>query len=29
VWALHVWVGRQNPSGIFSDWNPKVTCDNA
>jgi hypothetical protein len=29
VWALHVWVGRENPSGIFSDWNPKVTCDNA
>ena len=29
VWALHVWVGRENPTGIFSDWNPKVTCDNA
>lgn len=29
VWALHVWVGRENPTGIFSDWNPNVTCDNA
>jgi hypothetical protein len=29
VWALHVWVGRNNPTGIFSDWNPKVSCDNA
>jgi hypothetical protein len=29
VWALHVWVGRENPRGIFSDWNPKVSCDNA
>jgi hypothetical protein len=31
VWALHVWVWRQNPSGVFADWNPKVSCarDNA
>jgi hypothetical protein len=29
VWALHVWVGRENPSGVFADWNPKVSCDNA
>ncbi|MGQ0648236.1 MAG: hypothetical protein ACT4P7_11765 [Gemmatimonadaceae bacterium] len=26
VWALHVWVGRDNPSGIFADWNPTVKC---
>jgi hypothetical protein len=26
VWALHVWVGRTNPSGIFADWNPTVSC---
>lgn len=26
VWALHVWLYRENPSGIFSDWNPRVTC---
>lgn len=29
VWGLHIWVGRHNPSGIFSPWNPKVNCDNA
>jgi hypothetical protein len=27
IWARHVWVWRHNPSGIFADWNPKVTCD--
>jgi hypothetical protein len=27
VWALHVWVWKNNPSGIFADWNPDVTCD--
>ncbi len=27
LWALHVWVGRHNPSGIFADWNPKVSCE--
>ena len=26
VWALHVWVWKNNPSGIFADWNPDVTC---
>jgi hypothetical protein len=26
VWALHVWVWRDNPGGVFSDWNPKVAC---
>lgn len=26
IWALHVWVGTHNPSGIFADWNPTVTC---
>ena len=29
VWALHVWVWKNNPSGIFADWNPDVTCDYA
>jgi hypothetical protein len=29
VWALHVWNWRQNPSGMFEDWNPKVSCENA
>ncbi|MGQ0714886.1 MAG: hypothetical protein ACT4PJ_14355 [Gemmatimonadaceae bacterium] len=26
VWALHVWVWRANPKGVFADWNPKVSC---
>jgi hypothetical protein len=26
VWALHVWVWRKNPSGVFADWNPEVSC---
>ena len=29
VWALHAWVGENNPSGMFSDWNPHVTCAHA
>lgn len=28
-WALHVWVWRHNPLGMFEDWNPNVTCDYA
>jgi len=26
VWGLHIYVGRENPSGIFAPWNPKVSC---
>ncbi len=26
VWALHVWTWRHNPSGLFADWNPQVSC---
>jgi hypothetical protein len=26
LWALHVWVWQHNPSGLFADWNPRVTC---
>ena len=26
IWALHVWAWRQNPSGLFADWNPHVSC---
>ncbi len=29
LWALHVWVWKRNPSGIYADWNPNVSCDNA
>jgi hypothetical protein len=27
LWALHVWIGRENPDGLFADWNPKVSCE--
>lgn len=26
IWALHVWAWRDNPSGLFADWNPRVSC---
>ncbi|MBP0905042.1 hypothetical protein ACFSKN_09780 [Mariniflexile gromovii] len=26
IWALHVWTERENPKGIFYDWNPDVSC---
>jgi hypothetical protein len=26
LWVLHVWLYKENPSGMFSDWNPTVTC---
>lgn len=29
LWGLHAWVWKDNPSGIFASWNPRVTCDNA
>jgi hypothetical protein len=29
IWALHVWIWRNNPAGMFADWNPNVTCDYA
>ena len=25
-YEIHVWLWRNNPSGMFSDWNPKVSC---
>lgn len=27
-YALHVWVWRNNPSGMFADFNPKLSCPN-
>ncbi|TVR92694.1 MAG: hypothetical protein EA418_12980 [Wenzhouxiangellaceae bacterium] len=27
IWALHVWSARHNPTGIFEDWNPEVSCE--
>lgn len=25
-WQIHVWLWQNNPSGIFADWNPRVSC---
>ena len=27
IWYLHVWTWEASPSGLFSDWNPRVKCD--
>lgn len=26
VYVLHAWVWKNNPSGMFEDWNPNVSC---
>jgi hypothetical protein len=26
LWALHAWIWRDNPNGVFADWNPRVSC---
>jgi hypothetical protein len=26
VWALHVWIWRNNPEGLFAEANPHVSC---
>ena len=26
LWYLHVWVWEDNPSGLFADYNPTVSC---
>jgi hypothetical protein len=26
LWVLHVWVGRNNPDGLFSNYNRAVSC---
>jgi hypothetical protein len=26
LWMLHVWVWKHNPSGMFADYNPNVSC---
>ena len=26
VYVLHAWIGKDNPNGMFEDWNPLVTC---
>jgi hypothetical protein len=25
-YELHVWAWKHNPNGMFTDWNPKVSC---
>lgn len=29
IFKLHIWLWRQNPAGIFADWNPTVSCAHA
>ena len=29
IWALHVWTEKENPKGMFYDWNPNVSCEYA
>ena len=29
LWGLHVWAWKDNPSGLYADWNPSVSCANA
>ena len=26
-YALHVWAWKDNPNGMFADWNPRVSCE--
>ena len=26
VYVLHAWIWKNNPSGLFEDWNPNVSC---
>jgi hypothetical protein len=26
IFKLHIWLWQNNPSGVFADWNPKVSC---
>lgn len=27
VYELHAWIWRNNPNGVFFEWNPKVSCN--
>ena len=27
-YSLHVWAWKFNPEGVFSMWNPRVSCAN-
>jgi hypothetical protein len=24
LWVLHTWLWKDNPAGVFADWNPAV-----
>ena len=26
MYTLHIWIWKDNPSGMFADWNPDVSC---
>jgi hypothetical protein len=26
-WSLHVWAHRENPAGLFTPFNPNISCD--
>jgi len=26
-YELHVWAWKNNPNGVFADWNPQVSCE--
>lgn len=26
IWALHVWIWKGNPAGLYANWNPTVSC---
>jgi hypothetical protein len=26
-YELHVWAWKNNPNGVFADWNPGVSCE--
>lgn len=26
IWSVHMWIWKENPSGLFADWNPTVQC---
>jgi len=26
VYILHAWIWKYNPTEVFQDWNPKVSC---
>ncbi len=29
LWGLHVWAWKDNPRGLYADWNPTVSCAHA